>query len=56
MMVLSRSYQEINHSERFGRLYRIGRTYDGSYKSEEIRLMRNGVVNAFWMGIQNIFA
>jgi ABC-type protease/lipase transport system fused ATPase/permease subunit len=39
MLVLNRTYQEANHSERYVRLYRIGKTHDGSYKSQEIRLM-----------------
>ena len=54
MLVLSRSYQEVNHSERYVRLYRIGRAMDGSYKSEEIRIMRNGLVMGIWQGIANI--
>ena len=54
MLVLSRSYQEVNHSERYVPLYRIGSAMDGSYKSEEIRIMRNGLVSGIWQGIANI--
>ena len=56
MLVLGRSYQEVNHSERFGKLYRIGRTSEGSFKSEEIRLMKRGFVNGICGGIQNVFS
>ena len=56
MLVLGRSYQEVNHSERFSKLYRIGRTSEGSYKSEEIRLMKKGIVNGICEGIQNAFS
>jgi len=44
----------VNHSERYVRLYQIGRALDGSYKSQEIRILRNGLVLGFWKGISNI--
>ena len=33
MLVLNRTYQQANHSERYTKLYRIGKTMDGNYKS-----------------------
>ena len=56
MLVLSRSYQEANHSERYTRLYKICRTSDGSYKSQEIRLMENGLCKGIVSALFNVFS
>jgi hypothetical protein len=55
MLVLNRTYFEINNTEKIKRLYRIGRTQDGSYKSQEIRLMERGLVGGCLKGLSNIF-
>lgn len=56
MLVLNRTYQEANHSERYVKLFRIGKTHDGSYKSQEIRLMEKGLIRGCFMGIRNVIA
>ncbi len=54
MMVLNRSYREANMTERYRKLYRIGKMADGGYKTQEIRLMENGLFVGFSKGITNI--
>lgn len=34
MMVLNRTYQEVNNTEKYKRLYKIVKTSEGSYKSQ----------------------
>jgi hypothetical protein len=53
MMVLKRTYNEVNHSERYTRFFRIGKTPEGSYKSQEIRLMEHGLIPGALKGIWN---
>jgi hypothetical protein len=53
MLVLNRTYREANYSERYPRLYQIGQTNDGSYKSQEIRLMEKGLIKGLCKGINN---
>ena len=54
MLVLSRTYREANYSERYTKLYKISRTTEGSYKSQEIRLMENGLVPGVAEGLKNM--
>jgi hypothetical protein len=42
MMVLGRTYREINNTEKYKRLYRVVKTSDGNFKSQEIRLLEKG--------------
>ena len=53
MLALNRTYQEANHSEKYTKLFRIGKTMDGNFKSEEIRLMENGFIPGVLGGLGN---
>lgn len=56
MLVLNRTYREANQTERYTRLYLIGKANDGSYKTMEIRLMEKGLIGAIAHGIKNTLA
>lgn len=53
MMVLHRTYREINHTEKYKRLYRIVKTSDGNFKNQEIRLMEKGCCMGIASGVAN---
>jgi hypothetical protein len=47
---------EINNTEKIKRLYKIGRTHDGNFKSQEIRIMEAGFVKGTLTGLKNIIS
>ncbi len=51
MMVLYRTYREINNTEKYKRLYRVVKTNDGNYKHQEIKLFDDGFVTGTIVGI-----
>lgn len=59
MLVLNRTHLEINNTEKFTKFYRIVKTQEGSYKSQEIRLMEKGmlfgVIRGLWNALRYFF-
>jgi hypothetical protein len=53
MMVLQRTYREINNTEKYKRLYRVVKTSDGNFKNQEIRHMEKGFCRGIASGISS---
>lgn len=54
MLVLDRTYQEINNTHKYKKLYRVVQTKEGGYKHQEKRLLEHGIVKGFMYGAINV--
>lgn len=53
MMVLNRTHMQINNTQNYPHLYRVVRASDGSFKSQEVRLMEGGFFKGVYLGLRN---
>lgn len=53
-MFMGRTYQHVNHTERYEFLYRVVKLRDGTLRNKEIRIFEDGFLLGILRGIRNI--